>query len=456
MKIRTINPFSEEVISEYELLGFDRAAKVTSDVKKAFLTWRTNTPAQRAWMIQSLSHVLEDKKDEFAEIMTLEMGKARREAVAEVEKCAWLCDYYAQTGPTALMPEPIYTEAMKSYVRFDPIGVVLAIMPWNFPFWQVFRAAVPAMLAGNTLVLKHASNVPGCALKIEGIFREAGFPKDTFRTLIISSTTALKLIDEDLVDGVTLTGSSQAGSKVAQTAGKRVKKVVLELGGSDPFIVFADADIKKAAKVAVTARMLNTGQSCIAAKRFIVEKDVFEEFKDQFIKTLKTLKMGNPTDPDTAFGPLARADFVVDLDRQLKDAIEKGADIVRTHEYKGPGYMFAPAVATNVSPDMAIFSEETFGPIAPIIPFSTVEEAVNIANSTPYGLGGAVWTSDLAKAEVVAANLDCGAVTVNDMVKSDPRMPFGGTKKSGMGRELSHYGLKEFVNIKSVVIAKPE
>lgn len=454
MKIRSINPFSEEIIQEYELVSFEQAAQAASEAKEAFLKWRTNTPAQRAWLIRSLAHVLEDKKEEFARIMTMEMGKIRREAIAEVEKCAWLCNYYAQEGPTALMPEPIYTEAMKSYVRFDPIGVVLAIMPWNFPFWQVFRAAVPAMLAGNTVILKHASNVLGCALKIEEIFQEAGFPENTFRTLIASSTVALRLIDEDLVDGVTLTGSAQAGSKVAETAGRRIKKVVLELGGSDPFIVFADADIKKAASVAVTARMLNAGQSCIAAKRFIVERPKFEKFRDEFIKEMKKLRIGDPADPDTGLGPMARADFVADLDRQLQDAVEKGADVVRTHEYSGPGYMFAPAVVTNTGPDMEVIREETFGPIAPIIPFDTVEEAIEIANSTPYGLGGAVWTSDLKRAEIVAANLDCGAVAVNDMVKSDPRMPFGGTKKSGMGRELSHYGLKEFVNIKSVVLKK--
>jgi len=456
MKIKTTNPFSGETIKEYELLDFEHAAKVTSDARTAFLSWRTKTPAERAWLIRSLGHVLEDKKEAFAQIMTMEMGKVRREALAEVEKCAWLCDYYAQTGPTALMPEPVFTEAVKSYVRFDPIGVVFAIMPWNFPFWQVFRAAVPAMLAGNTVVLKHASNVPGCALKIEEIFKDAGFPEDTFRTLVVSSTTALRLIDEDMVDGVTLTGSSQAGSKVAETAGRRIKKVVLELGGSDPFIVFADADIKKAAKIAVTARMLNTGQSCIAAKRFIVEKQVFDAFRDEFINTLKALKMGDPAESGTDFGPLARADFVADLNRQLNDAIEKGATVVRTHEYDGPGYMFAPAVVTALSPEMEIYGEETFGPIAPIIPFETIEEAVDLANSTPYGLGGAVWTRDITKAEIVAANLDCGAVAVNDMVKSDPRMPFGGTKKSGMGRELSHYGLKEFVNIKSVVVAVDE
>ena len=453
MKIKSINPFSGKTLEEYELATFEQAATATQKAREAFLSWRSHTYPERAWLIRSLAAVLREGKQDFARVMTEEMGKVKAEAIAEVEKCAWLCDYYAQNGPTALMPEPIYTEALKSYVRFDPIGVILAIMPWNFPFWQVFRAAIPAMLAGNTVVLKHASNVPGCALKIQDIFKDAGFPDDTFQALIASSGTALQLIDRDLVDGVTLTGSSQAGAKVAQTAGMRIKKVVLELGGSDPFIVFEDADLEQAAKTAVKARMINTGQSCIAAKRFIVHKDVFDEFKRIFIDTMSGLQMGDPSQDDTAFGPLAREDFVADLERQLQDAINKGAAVVRTHEYSGPGYMFPPAVLTEVTPDMAVLKEETFGPIAPLIPFDTVQQAVEIANSTPYGLGGAVWTNDMTRAEVVAANLDCGAVAVNDMVKSDPRLPFGGTKKSGMGRELSHYGLKEFVNIKSVVVA---
>lgn len=381
------------------------------------------------------------------------MGKPITQSRLEVEKCAWLCDFYAEAAPGFLAEESIKTDAKKSYVRFDPLGVVLCIMPWNFPFWQVFRFAVPALAAGNAVILKHASNVPQCALKIEKIFHEAEIDDGIFQTFLIDSATASRLIGFDTVDAVSLTGSTQAGARVAEQAGKNLKKCVLELGGSDPFIVLADADVELSCKIALQARTINAGQSCIAAKRFIIEKSAYAEFEKKIIEYFKTLKMGDPLDPNVNIGPLAKKEIRDDLYGQVKDAVKKGAKIlVGGKSVTGKGYFFEPTLLTNITPDMAVYREETFGPVMSLFIVGNAEEAVRLANNSEFGLGASIWTKNIELAEKMAAQIESGAVFINGMVKSDPRLPFGGVKKSGFGRELGSYGIKEFVNIKTVVI----
>ena len=386
-------------------------------------------------------------------MITREMGKPIKESLAEIEKCAWLCDYYAGEVERMLLPEEIKTENKKSYVMFQPLGVVLAIMPWNFPFWQAFRFGIPAVAAGNVILLKHASNVPQTAISIEDSFRAAGFPEGVFKTMMIDSKEALNLIDNDKVDAVSLTGSNAAGEEVGAHAAARIKKIVLELGGSDPFIVLDDADIEKAGRIAANARMINAGQSCIAAKRFIVMESVAEEFKTNFMARLKELKLGDPMDENTDVGPLARRDLLEALKRQLLDARTGGAEVVQT-EQSGfrKGFFFSPCVVYNPKLDSKVMTEEVFGPIAPVVIVKSEDEAVKIANDTQFGLGASIWSRNIDRAEKLAARIESGFVAINDMVKSDPRLPFGGVKKSGIGRELSHYGLKEFVNIKTVVV----
>jgi succinate-semialdehyde dehydrogenase/glutarate-semialdehyde dehydrogenase len=363
-----------------------------------------------------------------------------------------LCDYYAENATRFLHAELVETEAKKSYVAFEPLGIVLAIEPWNFPFWQVFRAAVPAVSAGNVVLLKHASNVPMTALAIEDAFRKAGFPENVFKTLLITPGDAMQLIDDDLVDAVALTGSNRAGEEVGARAGRKIKSLVLELGGSDPFIVLDDADVEKAGRTAAQARMVNSGQSCIAAKRFIVMEKVAGEFTKHFTARLRELKIGDPMDETTDIGPVARKDIRDDLKAQLRDAKLKGAKTIELPQPFSKGYFFAPCVVLNPTPNMKVLTDEVFGPIAPIVVVKSEEEAVAVANNTEYGLGAAIWSRDTARAERLAKRIQSGFVAINDMVRSDPRLPFGGVKKSGVGRELSHYGLKEFVNIKTVVV----
>jgi succinate-semialdehyde dehydrogenase / glutarate-semialdehyde dehydrogenase len=450
--IQSVNPYTELVMKEFNLLSkseVDRQAEVS---RKVFSNWRDMPVHERAGYIKRLADALRAGKRTYAELMTKEMGKPIKEALAEVEKCAWLCDYYAEHAEAFLKPEEVKTEAKKSYIMFQPLGVVLAIMPWNFPFWQAFRFAVPAIAAGNVVLLKHASNVPQSALAIEESFRKAGFPDNVFKTLIIDPQEALRLIDEDLVDAVSLTGSNKAGEEVGAHAGGKVKKLVLELGGSDAFIVLDDADIEKAGRTAANARVINTGQSCIAAKRFIVMDSVATEFKKHFVARLKELKIGDPLDESTDIGPVAKRDILDSLKAQLRDASAKGAEIMQIDQPNKKGLFFAPAVVYNPKPNMKVLSEEVFGPIAPIIVVKDESEAIRVANNTEYGLGAAVWSRNTNRAERVASKLEAGAIAINDSVKSDPRLPFGGVKKSGIGRELSHYGLKEFVNIKSVVV----
>jgi succinate-semialdehyde dehydrogenase/glutarate-semialdehyde dehydrogenase len=452
MKIQSINPYTEVVLKEFELITPAAADREISRMRRAFPSWRDLAIPARAEHVRKLGGHLRAAKRRYAETITLEMGKPIRESVAEIEKCALLCDYYADQGEKMLESEEIRTEARKSYVMFQPLGIVLAIMPWNFPFWQAFRFAVPAIIAGNVVALKHASSVPMSALAIEDAFRVGGFPEDVMKTLLINAQDALRLIDEDKVDAVSLTGSNKAGEQVAECAGKRIRKVVLELGGSDPFIVLDDADIEKAARTAVSARTINAGQSCIAAKRFIVMEKVAEEFRETFLPRLRELKIGDPMEETTEIGPVARQEILDTLRNQLRDAKEKGGEIHQAEHPSATGLFFPPAAVFNTRPDMRILTEEVFGPIAPVIVVRDEDEAISVANNTQYGLGASLWTRDLVRAERLAGRIEAGCVVINDMVKSDPRLPFGGIKKSGIGRELSHYGLKEFVNIKTVVV----
>lgn len=451
-KLQSINPHTEEVMKEYALLRPRELNAIIESSRKAFSSWRETAVSERAAIVKRLGEHLRDHKRKYSELITQEMGKPIKESLAEIEKCAWLCDYYAEHAERFLAPENVPTEAKKSYVTFEPLGVVLAIMPWNFPFWQAFRFGVPAITAGNVVLLKHASNVPMTALAMEEVFRAAGFPEGVMRTILVSPEAALRLIEDDKVDAVSLTGSNRAGEQVGAVAGRKIKPVVLELGGSDAFIVLDDADVEKAARTAARARMINTGQSCIAAKRFIVMEGVAEEFQKHFIAQLKELKIGDPMDETTDIGPVAKVEILNSLREQLKDARAKGGRVTQLEHGQKKGYFFGPCVVQNPKPHMKIMTEEVFGPIAPIITVKDEEEAVRVANDTEYGLGAAIWTRDTERAERLARKIEAGFVAINDMVRSDPRLPFGGVKKSGIGRELSHYGLKEFVNIKTVIV----
>jgi succinate-semialdehyde dehydrogenase / glutarate-semialdehyde dehydrogenase len=452
MKIQSMNPYTEEVMKEFEILAPYEVDREIDKSRQVFSAWREIPVSARALYVKKLADHLRSEKRRYAEIMTCEMGKPIRESIAEIEKCAVQCDYYAESGEQFLEPEEIKTEAKKSYVLFQPLGIVLAVMPWNFPFWQAFRFAVPAITAGNVVVLKHASNVPMSALAIEDAFRKSGFPEGVFKTLLIDAQAALNLIDEDKIDAVSVTGSNKAGEQVAVLAGKRIKKVVLELGGSDPFIVLDDADIEKAGRMAVNARMINAGQSCIAAKRFIIMEKVVEEFKKIFIARLKDLKVGDPMSETTDVGPVAKREILDSLQEQLRDAKAKGAEVVQVEHVFRKGLFFPPCVVYNPTGNMKVLTEEVFGPIAPIIRVKGEDEAIEVANDTKYGLGASIWSRDVERAERLSRRIEAGSIAINDMVKSDPRLPFGGVKKSGIGRELSHYGLKEFLNIKTVVV----
>ncbi len=453
VKIQSINPYTEQVIKEFALMSKQEVDWQINASRNAFLKWRDIPVSERVKYLKNLADVLRTEKRNYAELITAEMGKPIKESLAEVEKCAWLADYYAENAESFLKPEEIKTEAKKSYVMFQPLGVVLAIMPWNFPFWQAFRFGVPSIAAGNVVVLKHASNVPMTALAIEDSFKKAGFPESVFKTLLINSTETLRLIDEDKVDAVSLTGSNKAGEEVGAHAGARIKKVVLELGGSDPYIVLDDADIEKSARTAANGRMINAGQSCIAAKRFIIMDKVVDEFTKHFMARLRELKVGDPMNETTDVGPLSRKDILQSLNEQLRDAKTKGAKVLQTDQASfKKGYFFSPCAVVNPTDSMKIMTEEVFGPIAPIITVKSEDEAIKVANNTEFGLGASIWSRNIERAERLAARIETGTVAINDMVKSDPRLPFGGVKKSGIGRELSHFGLKEFVNIKTVLV----
>ena len=451
--MQSLNPATGELLKEFSTLSFEQAAEEVKKARTVWQKWKTSKLSYRLEIIKHVGENLKKNSKEYGRLMAIEMGKPLKQGIAEAEKCASVCDYYCANAKKFLKDKKIKTDAEKSYVSFEPMGVILAIMPWNFPFWQVMRCAIPALAAGNVVVLKHASNVPQCALALEELFRQSCLPEHCFKTLLIDGPTATKLIDADLVDAVSLTGSNAAGQKVGEAAGRNIKKVVLELGGSDPFIVLEDADVAAAAKIGAYARMINTGQSCIAAKRFIVIKKVAQEFQRLFVEEFKKLKMGDPLDETVTVGPLAREDLANEIDALVNDAVSQGATVLiggKRADRKGAYY--EPTIITNVKPTMRISSEETFGPVAVLIIVDTEKQAIQEANNTEFGLGASLWTKNTAKAKKLAHQIDAGLVFINDFVKSDPRLPFGGVKKSGIGRELSEYGIKEFMNAKSVVV----
>jgi succinate-semialdehyde dehydrogenase/glutarate-semialdehyde dehydrogenase len=452
MKIKSVNPYTEEVNWTYDSFSLAECESRIENSRAAFSGWSSLSAEERTKYFLRAGEVLRRNVEIYAEIITKEMGKPIRQSRGEIEKCAWLCDYYAENAAEFLKDEFVDTGADKSYITFEPLGVIFGIMPWNFPFWQVFRFAVPAMCAGNVCVLKHASNVPGSALEIEKVFLEAGFPENVFSTLLIGSKTAMQILNEEMVDGVSLTGSVGAGSEIGELAGGLIKPLVLELGGSDPFIVLEDADVERAAQAAVKSRFLNAGQSCIAAKRLIVVEDVIVDFIEAFERRVQKLKIGDPMDEETDIGPLAKKEFIDSLERVLKDAKKKGAEFRTYGEEHKMGFFFKPTLIPAARTDMEVCRTEVFGPIAPVIAAMDEDEAVEIANSTEYGLGAKIWSGDLDRAERLAKRIKSGSVSINGMIKSDPRLPFGGVKKSGIGRELSQYGIREFVNVKTVVV----
>lgn len=427
---------------------------ILENVHTAFLDWRKRDFATRASLMSRAARILRDHTEEYARLMAQEMGKPIKDGRAEAEKCAWVCDYYAENAEKFLQKEVVETDASKSFITFQPLGVVLAIMPWNFPLWQVFRFAAPALMAGNGGVLKHASNVPGCALAIEDIFRRAGFPENIFRSLLVGSSQVNAIIENPLVAAVTLTGSTSAGRAVGKKAGETLKKSVLELGGSDPYVILEDADLEETVATCVSSRLINSGQSCIAAKRFVVVEAQRKQFEKRFVERMRAVKMGDPMDEATEIGPQARHDLRDTLHSQVQESIEQGARCLLGGEVpKGAGAFYLPTVLTDVRKGMPAYDEELFGPVAAIIPVKGEGEAIRVANDSSFGLGAAIFTQDIAKGERIAAyELQAGNCFVNAFVKSDPRLPFGGVKGSGHGRELSHYGIKEFVNIKTVFV----
>lgn len=454
MTLTSVNPATGQEFATFPSHGPDEVTAALARSWDAFGDWRTASSAARATVLTAAADELDRRRDDLAALMTTEMGKTLASAGAEVDKCAWACRHYAEHVDDYLAHDTIETDAAASYVRFDPLGPILAVMPWNFPLWQAFRAAAPALVAGNTMLLKHASNVPGCAMAIEEVFTAAGAPEGVFSTLLVGSGAVADIIADERVRGVTLTGSELAGRKVAAQAGEHLKPTVLELGGSDPFIVLEDADVARAAEVAATSRLINNGQSCIAAKRFIVVDAVVDEFTEAFRHHLAAATVGDPMDADTDVGPLARADLRDDLQDQVRRSVADGATLALGGDVvDGPGWFHEVTLLTGVGARHAVGYEETFGPAAAVMPVADVDDAVAIANSSPYGLGAAVWTQDVERGQQVASHIESGAVFVNELVKSDPRVPFGGVKDSGYGRELGEYGAKAFVNAKTVWVA---
>jgi succinate-semialdehyde dehydrogenase/glutarate-semialdehyde dehydrogenase len=454
MPIESINPANGKLLRTYDEMSASDVDAILERSHRAHLDWRVSAFADRSRLMRRAAQVLRDGAPGYARLMTEEMGKPIKDGRAEVEKCAWACDFYAEMAEEFLKPIPVATDATKSFVAFEPIGVVLAVMPWNFPFWQVFRFAAPAMMAGNAGVLKHASNVMGAALAIEEVFQEAGFQKDLFRSLVISGRQVARVIENPKVMAVTLTGSTPAGKAVASKAGEMLKKTVLELGGSDPYVILGDADLEEAVDICVRSRLINSGQSCIAAKRFIVLEKHAPTFEKRFVELMKAKKMGDPMEEDTVVGPQAREDLRDELHEQVRKSIEKGARLLLGGEVpKAPGAFYPPTVLAGVKKGMPAYDEELFGPVAAIISVADEDEAIRVANDSVFGLGAAVFTRDARRGEEIAQkHLHAGACFVNTFVKSDPRLPFGGIKESGYGRELADFGIREFVNIKTVYV----
>ena len=449
--VTSVNPATGRELERFELSSPADVERALDGAQSAFARWRLASFDERAAAMRRAAEWLEAHVEECARRITLEMGKSIGESRAEIRKCAWNCRFYATEAARFLAPQPHASSASESLVAFRPLGCVLAVMPWNFPFWQLFRFAAPALMAGNVAVLKHASNVPGCARAIERAFVESGFPGGAFANLYLPGAEAEALIDDPRVAAITLTGSDAVGERVGRRAGAAVKKAVLELGGSDPFIVLADADVERAAEVASRARFQNAGQSCIAAKRFLVERPVHDAFVEALVRHARAVRLGDPIEEQTTMGPLAREDLRAALDRQVQDTVAEGARVrCGGAAREGEGWFYLPTVLTGVTETMAAFREETFGPVAAVTAVEDADHAVALANLTRYGLGAALWTRDLTRAGTLAASIDAGSVFINGMVASDPRLPFGGIKKSGYGRELSEYGIREFTNIQTV------
>ena len=452
--MKSINPVNGDVAYSVEKHSQKGVEKIINSVDKSWHTWKNTSFSHRSGLMQNLASLLKSRKDELARIISLEMGKVYKEAQAEIEKCAWVCDYYAINAENFLQEEEIETDATNSYVSYQPLGTILSIMPWNFPFWQTFRFLAPVLMAGNTAVLKHASNVPGCSKAIEDLVHEAGFPENVFRSLIIGSDMVEDVINHKAIKGISLTGSTPAGKAVAGLAANVLKKCVLELGGSDPYIILEDADIQTAAQTCVQGRLFNAGQSCIGAKRFIVLDDVYSAFLEHMVDFMSLANFGDPFLEETTIGPMARMDLRDELHKQVVDSVKMGAEIIIGGEIPLiQGAYYPPTILINVKPGMPAYDEELFGPVAAIIKVKDEEEAIKVANDTIFGLGAAVFTKDLNKGQDIAEfKLEAGACFVNDFVKSDPRLPFGGIKESGYGRELSSQGIKEFMNVKTVVV----
>tara|TARA_B100000949_G_scaffold49550_3_gene43233 strand:+ start:596 stop:1987 length:1392 start_codon:yes stop_codon:yes gene_type:complete len=448
----SINPYNGKELKSYKNHTNKEISEIIDNANRRFYSWRETSFSERKKLMLAAASELKKNKKEYAETMTMEMGKPISQAIAEIEKCAWVCEYYAENAEKQLQDEAIKTDAHKSYVSFEPLGVVLAIMPWNYPFWQVFRFAAPALMAGNIGVLKHASNVFGSALNIEKVFKRAGFPENCFTTLLVGSDAVEKIIENEEIKAVTLTGSGPAGSSVASIAGKNIKKTVLELGGSNALVVLEDCEMDKTIETCVQARFQNTGQSCIAGKRLLIDESIADEFIEKMLIKVRELKSGDPMDQETYVGTLAREDLAKDLEKQVNTSVKAGAKIVIGG--KRQGAYFEPTVLTNVFEEMTAFKEETFGPLLSVTTFKTVEEAIALSNSSKFGLGVSIFTKNIAEAEKLAFRFDEGAVFVNELVKSDPRLPFGGIKQSGYGRELSEHGIREFVNRKTIFINK--
>lgn len=453
MGIATVNPTTLETLQSFSALTPETIQLKLAQSEAAFQSYRQTSLADRSQWLGRAAEMLEDpdKSQQYAALMTLEMGKPIEEALGEVKKCAWVCRYYAEQAPLFLASQTIETDAQRSWVCYQPLGIILAVMPWNFPFWQVFRFAAPALMAGNIGVLKHASNVPQCALAIEQILLEAGFPEHVFQTLLISAQQVEMVVQDDRVKAATLTGSEPAGASLAAIAGSQIKKTVLELGGSDPFIVLGSADLDAAVTTAVKARMLNAGQSCIAAKRFIVADAIADQFQAKFIAAFNELTLGDPMSPQTDVGPLATTHILEELEQQVQTAVDHGAQILIGGQRPDlPGNFYQPTILSGITKDNPIYSQECFGPVALVFRVADMDAAIALANDSPFGLGASAWTTDPQEQDHLIKHLDAGAVFINGMVKSDPRLPFGGIKRSGYGRELGIQGIHEFVNIKTV------